>query len=174
MSEEKSVVDDGDEVYDDGEGRLIDAPEEKPKEKPGEKSVLAGSVTPDSQNKDNISKLFPSVLSGRLDIKEGQIKVTGVRVGSIIIDYEISGEENELKQLKSKISVLPQNSIVVDGVVSEETTEPQIIEVKESEGDSSEATSVKIEDEPIDVSVKENQIGPSSIVLELICLRKKK
>ena len=68
---------------------------EKPKEKPGEKSVLAGSYVPDFQNKDNIPKLSPKCSkSGRLDIKEGQIKVTGVRVGSIIIDYEISGEEN--------------------------------------------------------------------------------
>jgi len=96
---------------------------------PGPKTFyLHGTIKFPGSPDEGFEKKFKIALSLILDISTDKIKIR-ISHGSIIVDYEISGDENELKTLKTKISLLPQNSIVVDGIISEEITEPKIDDV---------------------------------------------
>jgi broad specificity phosphatase PhoE len=85
---------------------------------------LRGTIKFPGSPDEDFEKKFIIALSLILNISTDKIKIR-ISHGSIIVDYEISGAENELKTLKTKISLLPQNSIVVDGIISEEITEPK-------------------------------------------------
>jgi hypothetical protein len=102
---------------------------EQPEQPEPKTSYLHGTIKlPGSLRKD-FKKSFIDSFSSIVGVAADKIKILRIIHGSIIVDYEISGDENELKTLKTKISLLPQNSIVVDGIISEEITEPKIDDV---------------------------------------------
>ena len=74
---------------------------------------------PEGEEKKSFISNFCNTLSGLLGISPERITNLLFSKGSIIVSYEISGNEEELNELKSKILSLPQNAIVVDGLISE-------------------------------------------------------